>query len=366
MKYSIILLALVAAVLTSCGDKGYTLKGAVQGAANLQVVLEQSHLDRSNVAIGKAACDANGAFSITSETPWKEGLYRLTIGAKKLYFILDGKEKTVEIKGDLATLDQMKYEVTGAPTIKCYNDLIAELMAIKTQPTADELRSYVAKGCTPLMKAFIGLQLYGGAPNTYMTELKALGDELGKSTADPKYSKDFNDLLAQVEQQMAQQAAADLIKVGQPAPDISLQGPDGKTHTLSALKGKVVLLDFWASWCGPCRRANPHVVEIYKKYKAKGFDVFSVSLDGVDPRQNLSPEETERRKAEGKVKWVDAIKQDKLEWPNHESDLRHWGSAPAATYGVSAIPKTFLIGKDGNIIAINPGPNLEQELQKAL
>ncbi len=135
-----------------------------------------------------------------------------------------------------------------------------------------------------------------------------------------------------------------------PAPDISLPGPDGKNHALSNLKGKVVLLDFWASWCGPCRRANPHVVETYKKYKDKGFEVFSVSLDRPDGKQN----------------WIDAIAKDGLLWDNHVSDLQFWSSAPAAVYGVRSIPKTFLIGRDGKIVALNPREQLEEELLKVL
>ncbi|MFM8485865.1 MAG: TlpA disulfide reductase family protein, partial [Bacteroidota bacterium] len=106
----------------------------------------------------------------------------------------------------------------------------------------------------------------------------------------------------------------------------------------------------WASWCGPCRRANPHVVEMYKKYKSKGFEVFSVSLDRPD----------------GKDKWIQAIQQDGLVWDNHVSDLKFWESAPAATYGVRSIPRTFLINREGKIVAVNPRDNLEAELTKNL
>lgn len=123
--------------------------------------------------------------------------------------------------------------------------------------------------------------------------------------------------------------------IGSLAPDLAFQNPDGKILKLSDLKGKYVLLDFWASWCGPCRRENPHVVKEYEKYKDKGFEVFSVSLD------------------RDKNSWIAAIQKDNLKWPNHVSDLKYWSSDAAKIYGVNSIPATFLIDKDGKIIAKN-------------
>ncbi|MCC6459971.1 MAG: TlpA family protein disulfide reductase [Saprospiraceae bacterium] len=167
-----------------------------------------------------------------------------------------------------------------------------------------------------------------------------------------KYASDFSNMVGNIEKQMtqAQPQSSGPIQIGTPAPEISLPGPDGKVRSLSAMKGKVVLLDFWASWCRPCRMANPHVVEMYNKYKGKGFDVFSVSLDR--PGQ--------------KDAWVAAIQQDGLVWDNHVSDLQFWNSAPAGVYGVRSIPSTFLIDREGKIVALNPRNNLEEELLKAL
>lgn len=123
--------------------------------------------------------------------------------------------------------------------------------------------------------------------------------------------------------------------VGDMAPDIAMTDKDGKIRKLSDLRGQVVLLDFWASWCGPCRGENPNVVRIYNQYHDKGFNVFSVSLDN------------------NKDRWLSAISQDHLVWDNHVSELNGWSSSAARKYSVTGIPATFLIDKDGKIASMS-------------
>jgi len=141
--------------------------------------------------------------------------------------------------------------------------------------------------------------------------------------------------------------------IGDTAPELAFSSPTGKTYKLSDLRGKIVLVDFWASWCGPCRKESPNLVRAYGKYsgakfkKAKGFEIFSVSLDM------------------NKAAWIKAIEADKLNWRYHVSDLKRWQSEAAALYGIQSIPASFLLDENGVIIAKNlKGTKLDFEMDK--
>ena len=192
--------------------------------------------------------------------------------------------------------------------VKKYNDQIAALMVEKS----------------PSLGVINLLQTNVLDKDQYYDTYVQIAQKLKKEW--PTYSKaqEFVDIVEKIK----------LTAVGQPAPEISLPNPDGKIVPLSSMKGKYVLVDFWAKWCGPCRQENPNVVRAYQKYKDKGFTVYGVSLDRS--RQD----------------WLQAIEQDKLTW-THVSDLKYWQSEAAKTYNITGIPFSLLLDPNGVIIAKN-------------
>jgi peroxiredoxin len=172
----------------------------------------------------------------------------------------------------------------------------------------------------------------------YFDVYLATAEKLAKEWPDFAHAKDF---VSMVDKMKA-------LAIGQLAPEISLPNPDGTVVPLSSLRGKYVLVDFWAKWCGPCRRENPNIVRAYNQYKDKGFTVYGVSLD--------------RSKAD----WLQGIQEDGLTW-THVSDLKYWQSEAAKTYNITAIPFSLLLDPNGKIIAKNlRGQALDEKLEEVL
>jgi peroxiredoxin len=147
---------------------------------------------------------------------------------------------------------------------------------------------------------------------------------------------------------LAAESTTAQVKVGQMAPDISLPDANGSIVKLSSLKGKVVLIDFWASWCRPCRASIPAVIKLYEAYKTKGFEVYGVSID------------------EKKKSWINAVSQDGINY-TQVNDKAGWYAKVTEVYGVNEIPSTFLLNKNGEVVAVNlEGKELEDKIKELL
>jgi thiol-disulfide isomerase/thioredoxin len=226
----------------------------------------------------------------------------------------------------MSNMDSLRIDSMSKALEKPYMELVAEHNKY--------LQNFIEKNVSSFAALAAIQQLQ---PEEFLSTFIKLDEGLFAKYPNSAYIKSFH---AQVSNQKK-------LTMGTEAPEINALTPDGKNLALSSLKGKIVLVDFWASWCGPCRAENPNVVKAFKKYNPKGFDIFSVSLDT------------------DKNKWAAAIAKDGLLWKNHVSDLKGWQSPFVQLYNFNGIPYNVLLDKKGNIIAKNlRGEDLEKKLEE--
>lgn len=349
LSFSFILFLILSIVSCDSAPKGTEIQATIDGSGNLQAFLDRFEMNNKNQVLQNIDINKNGQFTFSSEQKLAPGIYRVRIGSQRFYLFLDGTESSIAINGQLTEMSKGNFEITGSPATTEYNQVFSQYVN-RGYTSLEDLQAGIKGLSNPLAAFHMAAQAFRNDPN-FLDIYKELEAPVTANYPGTPYAEFASNLIQSLEAQQQQMAMRERIKVGELAPDIKLSSPDGKEYALSDLKGQVVLLDFWASWCRPCRRENPNVVKVYDKYNKQGFTVFSVSLD----RPN------------GKAAWEKAIQQDDLKWPYHVSDLKYWNSAPAKMYGVSGIPKTFLIDQEGKIAEINPrGPKLEPAVKRLL
>ena len=357
------------ALMQSCGSSGLNVKGTMSGAENLSVYFDKVGLDNTVESMANTTAGTNGEFAMGVGGELEPGIYRVRFGAKSVNLVLDGSESNVTLSGTLNNLTKFDYTVDGSPLSAEYQTKVNQMMNRKID--LETMTAYMQNDANPMVSALMAQKVFSLQPSMN-TIYASISDKLAVQYPNTKVALSFGEALkAQGKKPTNQNKSRKTyaVNVGDQAPDITLPGLDGKTQSLSDLKGNIVLLDFWASWCGPCRKANPGVVKTYHKYKDKGFTVFSVSLDGLDTKTKNrlgNQDAIDKSLANSKKRWEAAIQKDQLAWDNHVSDLRKWEAAPLRDYGVRSIPTTFLIDRDGKIAALNPKYNLEEELLKVL
>jgi thiol-disulfide isomerase/thioredoxin len=367
LTFGLFLLSVISVLsCAALSSKGTNISGSILDAPNMAVYLDKMGPNNNTLVLGQTTTDEGGDFVIKLEEDLQPAVYRLRVGANKIFLVLEDFNSNISVKGSLDDMRTHQMEVNGSESAKDFMQAMNLLSVGRI--TADDVKDYIKNTPYPMAAMQMAINAFGNRPEFFDAHKTAASMLLSKYPQH-EYVKDYTNFAMTLEQAAMQSKATEAIQVGMPAPDISLASPDGKNYSLSDLKGKVVLLDFWASWCGPCRKANPHVVEVYHKYKDKGFTVFSVSLDGIDSRTKSRFPTEEQFKAgleQSKQSWINAIEKDQLVWPYHVSELSKWDTKAARQYGVSGIPKTFLIGRDGKIAAVNPRFTLEEELLKVL
>jgi peroxiredoxin len=316
----------------------FTLKGRATGAGIYDVVIDKGPMiplvnDVSEITLDIDLTNKDRYYTV-SGSPASETLRD---------FIFTYSEKSVAVNKSFKHLDSLK--LISAPDsvlIAATNEKNKSMAGVN-----EFVKQFLARDNNPLVAGFAaGIASNTFSPDEYEAELSKLSK---------KYPNDANIsvLKTQFDQQKAQSAQAEKSRetsswVGKKVPDLTLPDVNGKPVSISSFRGQYILIDFWASWCGPCRDENPNVVKAYNDFKSKNFTILGVSLDKDKPN------------------WLKAIKEDNLTW-THISDLAFWNSKSVEVFGFEGIPYNVLVDPEGNVIAESlRGFDLSKKLSEVL
>jgi len=362
------LIILIAIGFTACKPKdSFVIDGAFKNPGTEKKVFLFGMQGSTMVAIDSTNLSEKGEFKFIRKTPSVD-FFRVSVGNHEFMLIAQNGDE-IKLEADLAD-KTLAYKISGAHEVDKLSELnsIRNNFAKQAESLQAELENKVA--AQPQNRSVILEQL----KPQYESYIKQLNASILKFAADNKgtlasfyamntlspqeyeaelvkFSDEIKEEIkgnATVDTFVKQMAMLKTVQVGQPAPTFTINTADGKAVSLSDYKGKYVLLDFWASWCQPCRQENPNVVKVYNKYKDRSFDILGISLDT------------------DKAAWLGAVKADGLAW-THVSELKDFNGSTVRKYQVQAIPSSFLIDPSGTIAAKNlRGEELDAFLAKTL
>ncbi|HAW52699.1 MAG TPA: alkyl hydroperoxide reductase [Flavobacteriales bacterium] len=364
LNYSTAILFTLGAYACSSGngDEKWSISGSIVDGAGKQLILE--HLTTQKVYnVDTTVINEDGSFNFTHKVP-ETGFYRIKQDERSFITLIIQPNETVMVKSKV-NIGYQPYTVEGSPEssklqlintqmTKFYNmrdslsmvfkanegnqEILVQLQgeyAIEAENNAEFMRNFIRENPSSFACLAAAEQLN---PEDDYELFLLIDSELEKNYASSAYHAEFHKVVESMK----------TLSIGAVAPDIILPNAEGEMVSLSSLKGKVVLVDFWASWCKPCRMENPNVVRAYNEYKDRGFEVFGVSLD------------------KERESWLQAIQDDGLHW-TQVSDLKFWGSAVVKLYDIKGIPFALLLDKEGVIIAKNlRGAALQNKLEEVL